>query len=68
MSLGLLTASAALEAAARKPTCYLLCVDQREAPLFDAPGWVRLEPPRDGGVLFIHRERELMVVRARGVL
>jgi hypothetical protein len=29
---------------------------------------VRHAPPRDGGVLFIHRERELMVVRARGVL
>lgn len=68
MSTALLSAAAALEAAARKPTCYLLCIDQQEARLFDAPGWVRLEPPRDGGVLFIHRERELLVVRSRGVL
>jgi len=68
MSLTLLTAAAARDVAASKPTCYMLCVDQREAELFDAPGWVRLDPPRDGGALFVHRERELMVVRARGVL
>ena len=64
----LLTAAAALDAAARTPTCYLVRVDQREAALFRVPGWTPLEPPRDGCVIFIHRERELLVFRARGVL
>ncbi len=64
----LLTAAAALDAAACTPSCYLLCVDEREVELFNAPGWVRLQPPRNGGVMFVHRERELLVVRTRGVL
>jgi hypothetical protein len=64
----LLTAAAALDAAARTPNCYLLRVDQREAALFCVPGWIPLDPPRDGCVIFIHRARELLVFRARGVL
>jgi hypothetical protein len=39
-------------------TEYLVCVDQRQAKLFREPGWVELQPPRDGGVLFLNRERE----------
>jgi len=64
----LLSAAAALDAAASTPTCYLLCLDQREACLFSAPGWVAIAPPRDGAVIFVHRERELLMVRTRGVL
>jgi hypothetical protein len=67
MALPLLTAADAL-AAAREPLCYLLRVVQSEASGFSGPGWTRLEPPRDGGVLFLHRERELLAVRVRGVL
>jgi hypothetical protein len=67
MALPMLTAVDAL-AAAREPLCYLLRIVQSEAASFSGPGWTRLEPPRDGSVLFIHRERELLAVRARGVL
>jgi len=64
----MLTAAAALTAA-REPLCYLLRIVQSEACAFSGPGWMRLEPPpRDGSVLFIHRERELLAVRARGVV
>lgn len=62
-----LTAADAL-ATARESYCYLLRVRQSEAAAFNAPGWTRLEPPRDGAVLFIHRDRELLAVRSRGVL
>ena len=68
MSDVLLTAAAAREAASRTPTCYLVRVDQREAALFRVPGWTPLDPPRDGCVIFINQERELLVFRARGVL
>jgi hypothetical protein len=67
MDLPLLTAADAL-AAAREPLCYLLRIVQSEASGFSGPGWTRVDPPRDGGVVFIHRERELLAVRARGVL
>ena len=67
MALPMLTAADALTAA-REPLCYLLRVVQGEASSFSSPGWTRLEPPRDGAVLFIHRERELLAVRSRGVL
>jgi hypothetical protein len=63
----MLTAADAL-AAAGEPLCYLLRIVQSEASSFSGPGWTRLDPPRDGAVLFIHRERELLAVRARGVL
>jgi hypothetical protein len=67
MALPVLTAAEALTAA-REPLCYLLRVVQSEASGFSGPGWTRLDPPRDGVVLFIHRERELLAVRSRGVL
>lgn len=67
MALVRLTAADALFAA-REPRCYLLRVLQDEASAFKATGWTRLEPARDGIVVFIHRERELLAVRTRGVL
>jgi hypothetical protein len=67
MALPTLTAADALTAA-REPLCYLLRIVQSEASGFSGPGWTRLEPPRDGVVSFIHRERELLAVRTRGVL
>ena len=47
---------------------YLLWVKQRDALKFHEPGWVKLEPPRDNAVLFIHVQRELSAVRQRGIL
>ena len=61
------TAAEALNAA-KEPSCYLVCVLQSEASLFHGPGWTRSEAPCDGGVLFVHRERELLAVRASGIL
>jgi hypothetical protein len=55
-------------AAAREPNRYLLRIAESQARLFCEPGWLKLEPPRDGAVLFIHPQREVMAVRARGVL
>jgi hypothetical protein len=37
---------------------YLLWVRETEATSFMVPGWQRLEPPRDGAVLFLHRKRQ----------
>lgn len=37
---------------------YLVWVDERQAKLFREPGWVELRPHRDGGVLFLNRDRE----------
>ena len=37
---------------------YLVWVDERQAKLFKEPGWVELKPHRDGGVLFLNRDRE----------
>jgi hypothetical protein len=54
--------------AAREPNRYLLLIAESQARHFREPGWMKLEPPRDGAVLFIHPQREVMVVRARGVL
>ncbi len=54
--------------ASQQPSKYLLWVRQADAKQFAEPGWVKLEPPRDGAVLFLHRQRELRVVRASGVL
>ena len=51
--------------AARKPSRYLLWVTEVDASRFQEPGWVRLEPPRNGAVLFLHRERELGMRLAR---
>lgn len=54
--------------AAKQPAQYLLWVQEKQACRFDEPGWIKLEPPRDGGVLFAHREREVRAVRQRGIL
>jgi hypothetical protein len=54
--------------AAKDAEQYLLWLDEREAALFREPGWVKLEPPRDGGVLFVHPQREIRAARARGIL
>ncbi len=37
---------------------YLVWVDERQAKQFREPGWIELKPHRDGGVLFLNRERE----------
>jgi hypothetical protein len=43
---------------AKDPLVHLLWVTQAQAARFQVRGWVRLEPPRDGGVMFLHRERQ----------
>ncbi len=63
-----LRSAAAARSAADAPTCYMLHVVEAEADHFNQPGWTKLGSPRDGGVVFVHRERELLVVRMRGVL
>lgn len=67
MGTQILSASDA-KAAAREPTQYLLWVSEKQARLFHEPGWVKLEPPRGGAVLFVHREREVQAIRSRGEL
>jgi hypothetical protein len=52
---------------AGEPERYLLWVTEVEASRFREPGWERLEPPRDGAVLFLHRQRELGAARTRGI-
>jgi hypothetical protein len=47
---------------------YLLWVDERQAQLFVEPGWEELQPHRGGAALFVHRERERLQARRRGVL
>jgi len=42
----------------RHTTEYLVWVDERQATLFKEPGWIELRPPRNGGVLFLNRDRE----------
>jgi len=44
--------------AAGDPTTYLMWIKESDAARFSGSGWIRLEPPRDGGVLFLHRERQ----------
>jgi len=60
----ILSVKDALEAAS-EPTCYLVWVREPEAQRFRKHGWIRLEPPREGAVLFVHRQRELRAARAR---
>jgi hypothetical protein len=48
---------------ARQPNENLIWVSARAATLFNEPGWVKLEPPRDGAVLFIHPQRRIRAVR-----
>jgi hypothetical protein len=47
---------------------YLLWLNESEAALFREPGWLKLEPPRDGRVLFVHPQREIRAARQRGIL
>ena len=54
--------------AAKDSGQYLLWLDETEARQFREPGWVKLEPPRDGGVLFVHPRREIRTARERGIL
>lgn len=54
--------------AAQLPDQYLVWVKQQDAVRFHEPGWVKLEPPRDNAVLFVHPQRELSAVRQRGIL
>ena len=42
----------------KQTTEYLVWVDEQQAELFREPGWVELQPHRDGGVLFLNRDRE----------
>ncbi len=67
MAQRVLTAAEAL-AATREPLCYMVCVSESEAAIFNGVGWTKVGPSREGSVTFVHRERELMVVRARGIL
>lgn len=44
--------------AVQSPGVHLLWVAEGQAKDFSEPGWIRLEPPREGGVMFLHRERQ----------
>ena len=46
----------------RQTSEYLIWVDERTAKLFKEPGWVELQPHRDGGVLFLNRDRERLAL------
>ena len=59
---------AAARRVARMPDQYQVWVKLNDAAKFQEPGWVKLEPPRDDAVLFVHQQRELSVVRQRGIL
>ncbi len=50
----------------KRTTNYLVWVDERQAKLFREPGWVELKPHRDGGVLFLNRERERRALLSAG--
>jgi hypothetical protein len=54
--------------AAKDSGRYLLRLDEGEAALFREPGWVMLEPARDGTVLFVHPQRKIRTARRRGIL
>lgn len=54
--------------AAKDSGRYLLRLAEGDAALFCEPGWVMLEPARDGVVLFVHPHREIRVARRRGIL
>jgi hypothetical protein len=49
---------AAAKRAAINPATHSLWIAEAAAAGFRARGWVRLEPPRNGGILFVHRERQ----------
>jgi hypothetical protein len=54
--------------AANESGRYLLWLHEGEAALFREPGWLKLDRARDGGVLFVHPEREIRAARQRGIL
>lgn len=54
--------------AAKDSGRYLLWLDEKEARLFREPGWLKLEPARDGRVSFVHPQREIRAARQRGIL
>jgi hypothetical protein len=47
---------------ARRPDENQMWMSARVASQFHEPGWVQLEPPRDGAVLFIHPARRTRAV------
>jgi hypothetical protein len=49
----------------RQTNEHVVWVQERQAKLFDEPGWIELLPHRDGAVLFINRERERLAARAK---
>jgi hypothetical protein len=53
---------------AHEESRYALWVRELDAVGFSEPGWVKLEPPRNGAVLFLNREREYRAARRQGVL
>lgn len=57
--------TAEAQTAAREPGQYYLWVRESESKRFAEPGWVKLEPPRNGGVLFVHRDREAQALRSQ---
>ena len=54
--------------AAKDSGQYVLWLNEQNAQEFHEPGWVKREPVRDGGVLFVHAEREIRAARQRGIL
>jgi len=54
--------------AAKDSGQYVLWLDEEQARQFHEPGWVRREPARNGGILFVHPQREIRAARTRGIL
>jgi hypothetical protein len=46
----------------------LIWIAEAHARQFREPGWVRLEPPREGGVMFVQRERQQVALRVETAL
>jgi hypothetical protein len=43
---------------ASDPSVQLVWVDEREHQKFREPGWIELQPHRDGAVLYVRRQRD----------
>jgi hypothetical protein len=54
--------------AAKDSGQYVLWLNETQAREFREPGWIKREPGREGGVLFVHPEREIRTARERGIL
>jgi hypothetical protein len=54
--------------AAKDSGQYVLWLNEKQARMFHEPGWIKREPARDGGVLFVHPQREIRAARQRGIL